>query len=621
MEELLVSIMVSLLGLVGNIPATQSLLADWSIRDDWHKQGNYYFFRAESEQITKNCQRSPDSKILFPQIIHGIHEIYGDGKLILKSGDPTFHEAAPFYRQTFLNCSEALQYKKLEWRVTSYSKFFARITEPIEIRKSVSKNIFFTATTNASAAGILLILSLLSFIIYYRRVEHRLTFSVAACALCFSSYFIFAENAAFGITMSMLDAHRIADLSLWIGTTCLFYAFYVVGSLSKGAMQIQTLTTTLALGVIALGTSGDIIQLGTILPMPGVLLCGLSIVYVNLLKNEWSTVDSQSFVKVTTALMVIIFGTNDILNIFAIGTNFMLLPFGLVGAIMGLAINVNQNIEKTYVERDHLLETLDAKVNDKTKELQDALNSLKTAQSDLVQSAKLASLGTLSAGIAHEINNSINFVFGAIVPLEKRIHRLIPAEERVMVDKLLNSIKEGTRLTIEIVKSLRNYTGLNQTAFKNFRVKEVFDAVLTILRSKLIGVHVEVDVDPELNLVGNLVGINQVIMNLVTNAIDVLPKENPQLWLGAKLENQNIIFWVTDNGCGIPPENQGRIFDPFFTTKEVGKGTGLGLHIIKKEIERHGGNITLSSEINKGTRFEVRIPQGTEIDLMKQEAA
>ena len=419
----------------------------------------------------------------------------------------------------------------------------------------------------------------------------------------------------------MLESHKIADIGVIIGSSFLFRAFVADSLISKKLYNVQIVANIISLFIIVMGFSGDIIQIGTIFPMPFFVISSVNILTNISIQSTIHGIKKESIFKGLSIFSFLFFGCNDIFKIFAIIDNFMLLPFGLVGAIFGLSLAVNREIENTYIERDGLLKNLDLKVNEKTAALQSALDSLKTTQSELVQSAKLASLGTLSAGIAHEINNSINYVNGALIPLERKIHSLIPIENRGIIDKLLSSIKEGTHLTIEIVKSLRTFTGLNQAEFKQFKIKDAVDSVLVILKSKLREINVEVEIPEELSMTGNLVSLNQVIMNLITNALDVLPQQNGKIKIVALTESTEIKLSIEDNGCGIPPDSVCRIFDPFFTTKEVGKGTGLGLHIVQKEIEKHHGKISVSSKVGIGTKFEIVLPMGVAEETKQGEVA
>ena len=146
-------------------------------------------------------------------------------------------------------------------------------------------------------------------------------------------------------------------------------------------------------------------------------------------------------------------------------------------------------------------------------------------------------------------------------------------------------------------------------------------SVLTILKSKLSHIEVRVDIPDGLTINCYQVGLNQIFMNLISNAIDVLPASNGQIYFQAKTTSDGLIeLRVSDNGHGMSQSIQDRMFDPFFTTKEVGKGTGLGLHIVQKEVERHAGTISVESKIDVGTTFTIRLPNIFETSKISEAA-
>ena len=418
----------------------------------------------------------------------------------------------------------------------------------------------------------------------------------------------------------MLASHKIADTCLLIGGTLFVYAFFLEGILKPIMFYFLLFSVGISLIIFGLGSSADELQFGTTLSLIPFTIISLVSIATLCLDGYRTGFDRHKITRLLAISWFFISGNLDSMNTFGLANMPMLFSIGMVGAIFGLAVAVNQNIEQIYIERNQLLLHLEEKVVEKTKDLSEALLQLKTTQSELVQSARLASLGTLSAGIAHEINNSINFVNGALGPLEKRLQRILPEEEKGQVQKLLNAIRAGTTLTVEIVKSLRNFTGLNQAAFKDVLLKDTVQSILLILKSKLNSVQVHLDLPADIKAYGNLVGINQIFMNLISNAIDAMTKENSEIFISALEEGEEIKLTVRDNGAGIPPEVVARIFDPFFTTKEVGKGTGLGLHIVHKEIQRHHGRIAVASEINVGTTFTIYLPKSAR-EAQIQEAA
>ncbi|MEQ1876714.1 MAG: ATP-binding protein, partial [Bdellovibrionia bacterium] len=293
----------------------------------------------------------------------------------------------------------------------------------------------------------------------------------------------------------------------------------------------------------------------------------------------------------------------------------MSLPIGIVGCAYLLAIAVQTEIKKTYDERDFLRENLEKEVELKTKQLRESefdlkktLIDLKHTQAELVQSAKMASLGTLSAGIAHEINNSLNFVNGALPPLKKLGEKLATEKEKSLFNRLLEALQDGVHLTLEIVTSLRDYSGLNHSSVKDLHVLEVLNSVITILKGRIQGdVKVVVNVPADIYVVGSVAGLSQIFMNLLTNALDAVGSEGMIEIVASRLDRQLEIS-VTDNGVGISESVINRIWDPFFTTKDVGRGTGLGLYIVRNEVARFGGQILVQSKTGAGTTFLIKLP-------------
>jgi len=291
------------------------------------------------------------------------------------------------------------------------------------------------------------------------------------------------------------------------------------------------------------------------------------------------------------------------------------------------------------VEQEALIEELSRKNEDlQRKNLNlDAKNSeLRTMQSQLIHQEKMASLGRLVAGIAHELNNPINFVHGNLPYLSEYVNdmkRLIdsmealPESERAAFDDLKEKVKyqflvtdldniiadlnEGSDRIRHIVRNLKSFSRLDEAELKEASINEGIESTLKIL-SQYFG-RDKIPVEREL---GDLPAVlcypgqlNQVWMNLLSNAGQAV-EEMPEGRVGIKTEckDDRVTVTIRDNGPGIKPEIQSKIFDPFFTTKPVGQGTGLGLSICHSIVERHGGRISVSSQPGEGTKFSVTIP-------------
>jgi two-component system, NtrC family, sensor kinase len=281
----------------------------------------------------------------------------------------------------------------------------------------------------------------------------------------------------------------------------------------------------------------------------------------------------------------------------------------------------------------------------RTTELSQALDNLKQAQVHLVQSEKMSSLGQLVAGIAHEINNPINFIYGNLKPAEEYIQDLITFVslyqechsqphpkiqawmEEVDVDylaedlpKLLNSLKLGSDRIRELVLSLRNFSRLDESELKPVDIHAGIDSTLLILQHRLKASpeHPTIQIIKDYGQVPMVEcypsQLNQVVMNLLSNAIDALEESivnsTPQITIRTFVTNDNwMTIAIADNGIGISEDIRSHLFDPFFTTKPIGKGTGLGLSISYQIIaQKHGGKIYCNSTLGQGTEFVVQIP-------------
>ncbi|MGY4385148.1 two-component system NtrC family sensor kinase [Pedobacter sp. UYP24] len=287
---------------------------------------------------------------------------------------------------------------------------------------------------------------------------------------------------------------------------------------------------------------------------------------------------------------------------------------------------------------------LEIKVKERTEELELALTDLKEAQSQLVDSEKMAGLGQLTAGIAHEINNPINFVTSNIKPLEldildldtvinmyekldltqdmepqitkiesfkKQIDIVFVREE---IKSLLSGIGEGARRTAEIIRSLKNFSRLDENDTKPVDLNEGLTSTLVLVKSTFPD-HMKVIKEfGELPNVECLPGkINQVFMNLITNAVHAIKSKDTKdqegvLTIKTWQDGDYVKVSIKDSGTGMPEEVKQRIFEPFYTTKDVGEGTGLGLSIVFRIIENHHGNIDVVTKINQGTEFIITLP-------------
>ena len=286
-------------------------------------------------------------------------------------------------------------------------------------------------------------------------------------------------------------------------------------------------------------------------------------------------------------------------------------------------------------------------LEDKNRELEQAMNDLRLAQTQLVQSEKMAALGLLTAGIAHELNNPLNFIAASVQGLKKTVApvdelmalcQLLPqetadaveriadwsrehqaAELRETMNELVDNACYGANRAAEIVTGLRVFSRLDEAEQKSANLHECLDAALMLLHSRYRDqIRIERnygELPPWLCQPGKL---NQVFMNLLANAVDAIfakpgPGADEVIRVATRLEERQgricAVVEIADTGTGMTQEVKTKLFQPFFTTKEVGKGVGLGLAISHGIVRDHGGSIEVESEAGRGSLFRVVLPQ------------
>lgn len=295
---------------------------------------------------------------------------------------------------------------------------------------------------------------------------------------------------------------------------------------------------------------------------------------------------------------------------------------------------------------------LEAKVTERTQELKTSneelnktLKDLKEAEMQLVESEKMASLGQLTAGIAHEINNPINFVTSNVKPLKRDVQMVIDMLNQIEeislqdgtvddkkqkidelkqeydfdylkteIDYLINGINEGSSRTAEIVKGLRIFSRLDEDDLKKADINEGLESTLVIVNNQLDNRIDVIKQFSELPLVECYPGkLNQVFMNMISNALHAIKSRYKEdkggaLTISTSASDTHVLVSIKDNGTGMDENTKKKLFEPFFTTKDVGEGTGLGLSIAYNTIVKHNGSITVNSELGAGTEFIIEIP-------------
>jgi two-component system NtrC family sensor kinase len=311
------------------------------------------------------------------------------------------------------------------------------------------------------------------------------------------------------------------------------------------------------------------------------------------------------------------------------------------------ALSISQQNQELIRQQNVLLEQ---KVHERTIELEETneelnvtLSYLKDTQTQLVNAEKMASLGQLTAGIAHEINNPINFVSANLKPLRldiSEVFDIIALYEKIEssenlpenlseiekykkkidlpflkteITSLLSGIEEGASRTAEIVSGLRNFSRLDESDIKDANVNEGIESTLILLRSQLQDIEVSTDLGPVPSIECFPGKLNQVFMNILSNGIYAVNKMGQdwpkKLSIRSFLKNDKVHIVFHDNGIGMSQEVKEKVFEPFFTTKDVGEGTGLGMSIVFKIVESHQAKMEIESQPNAGTTITLILNQ------------
>jgi len=295
---------------------------------------------------------------------------------------------------------------------------------------------------------------------------------------------------------------------------------------------------------------------------------------------------------------------------------------------------INEELQQTNEE----LMSANENLTEQKEIISNALVELQKAQAQLLQSEKMASLGVLVAGVAHEINNPVNFISASIAgfksnlsflselitlyaklaegDVENTMIEIRKKEEYIDIKTLFSMFEEaidivnmGVERTTKIVKGLRTFARSGENQIEYYDVHQNMENTLVILHSQYKDRIEIVRNFGEIPIIECYPGqINQVFMNLLMNAIQAIENDGTIEIITSPISQSTIYIEIADTGTGIPKEMQSKIFDPFFTTKEVGKGTGLGLSIVYNIISAHGGRIELQSVVGEGSRFKIYLP-------------
>jgi two-component system, sensor histidine kinase PhcS len=296
----------------------------------------------------------------------------------------------------------------------------------------------------------------------------------------------------------------------------------------------------------------------------------------------------------------------DVMGTFVNNVVFIVLNSVVIisGSFYHRRVRVREFLTRTEVEQQR------EELSQRNEALITTLRQLRETESQLIQTEKLASLGRMSAGIIHEINNPLNFTNQALFVLKKKGKHLTE-DQQESFERIIGDIKEGIGRVSTIVSDLRSFSHPDTGSFAIIKPHDIATNALRLMSQELRDHNVTVHTHfmEDLLVTGDRNQLIQVLINFIQNAIDAMGDRPEQaIWVTVDSENQRAVISVRDNGCGIPAENLSKVFDPFFTTKEVGAGMGMGLAVCYRIIQSMHGSMEVRSKPGQGAEFRVLLP-------------
>jgi signal transduction histidine kinase len=300
----------------------------------------------------------------------------------------------------------------------------------------------------------------------------------------------------------------------------------------------------------------------------------------------------------------------------AAAVTLLFLSVGLATLLGQRVVNSLKLLERyaARISREDFEEIRAAPLEEEVRSVLNAFNRmsrvLRIRQSQLVQSEKLASLGTLLSGVAHELNNPLSNISTSAQILGEEIERADPEFKRELIMQIENQSDKAR----DIVRTLLEFSRATEYHPRPVNLKKLFEDTVLLIRGQIpTDVAISLDCPAELVVEVDKQKLQQVFLNLLKNGIDAVGRSG-KMWITARLSGpeesaDELEIMIEDNGPGIAPENLKQIFDPFFSTKDVGHGSGLGLYIVHDIVERHGGRINANSQLGQGTTFTIWLPR------------
>lgn len=377
--------------------------------------------------------------------------------------------------------------------------------------------------------------------------------------------------------------------------TLIYFWFWlsgVVGPTGIGAIGIG------AIGIIIVPVKWRL----RLLVLSSILILVLVLLQIN---TNWVRISAESYETLPYDYLVIFFAILLVIN-------YLKAEFDTERRIV-----LQQNLELQFLNGE-----LEKTVIEKEK----AIKELQSTQKKLIESEKMASIGRLTAGLAHELNNPLNFIGGSVKPIKDDLNEIRKNLNNhagtntngqfYEIDKLLENIQEGSSRASDIINNLLKISPRSIDEKNLIDVHDIVKRTCSLVQNAHSEVQLSLIIKDPVKAIGNTIELNQVLLNVIKNAMDAVSGQlQGRVIVTVAEKNRKCEIVIRDNGPGIPVKNRSHIFEPFFTTKEEGKGTGLGLYITYGILKKHNGDIKLDTTYKNGTSFIITLPTAQSISL------
>lgn len=554
----------------------------------WEQVGQYYEFSATSEFVFEKCRQNPTSVIQLPRVIEAEHTVStGTAKTIFNS----FENVESHYALYSIPCAD-IQTGSFIWKVRTYSSAYAFFHHFPAIQSQPSSN-FFSESAIEFVAGILTFLAIFIAGLFYGTSTASVYLLLPIGAFLFSIHFFSESPYLLFKGFHINFTHRLSEITAWSGSAVIIETLRRRGLLNTTLCYFQYFTVVISIFFSLFSSNKEVIAFSAMFPysFTMILFVWATISLALQLFRSLTKATSRNtpfFWQLLSVSILPVTVINDILLLSGAFEGHVLLPFGILAVVLSIAFAENDEIRQTYKQRDYLVKNLEIEVEKRTKELDQSRLAL-------VQQEKMALLGSISTGIAHEFNNSLNIISVGMRAI--KIAAVKGSTEKIIAKA--DAIIDTCNLAADIVKSIK-FSKKIKNENKEVRPFQLLTTIFQLLKGETLeDFEIINSVPKDFYFISNESIVYSSLLNLVQNAIDASEAtEQKKITISMIDEKQTISFDISDFGIGVEKENQERIFEEF-TTKEA--GLGIGLKFIKENLQAIEATVGLVSTKNPTT--------------------